>query len=95
MDRRRWVSTAGWTVAIIFGLATGVAVQRLWMVRADVEELAEHLATLDTAPESTLVYDAKNELVSALFEEHRIGVLRGIGGPRILARGDVLPEPPR
>ena len=73
MHPRRWISAAGWTVAIMFGLATGVAVQRLWVVRADVEELAEHLV-LEAGPESTLVYDTNNELVSALFEQHRIGV---------------------
>ena len=70
---RRWVVVAGWTLAILFGLATGAVVQRLWAVRGDVERLAEHM-TIDAGPESTLVYDANDQLITALFEEHRIAV---------------------
>jgi penicillin-binding protein 1A len=70
---RRWVVVAGWTLAILFGLATGAVVQRLWVVRGDVERLAEHLS-IDAGPESTLVYDANDQVITALFEEHRIAV---------------------
>lgn len=73
MESRRWIATTGWTLAILFGLATGIVVQRLWVLRADVEELAQHLV-IDHAPESTLVYDANDELVSAVYQEHRIAV---------------------
>ena len=62
-----------WTVLIVLGLATGVAVHRLWEFRRGLERLADRL-TLDVGPESTLLYDANNNLVSALFEEHRIAV---------------------
>jgi penicillin-binding protein 1A len=55
------------------GVATGAAVHRLWDFRVSVERLADQL-TLDSGPESTLLYDGQNNLVSALFEEHRIGV---------------------
>ena len=50
-----------------------LAVHRLWQLRSELERLADRL-TLDVGPESTLLYDANNNLVSALFEEHRIAV---------------------
>ena len=62
-----------WALLVVLGVAAGVAVQRLWMFRGELERLASRL-TLDVGPESTLIYDANNNLVSALFEEHRIGV---------------------
>jgi 1A family penicillin-binding protein len=62
-----------WSVLIALGVATGAAVHRLWEFRSQLERLADQL-TLDAGPESTLLYDANNNLVSALFEEHRIAV---------------------
>lgn len=60
-------------VLLVLGIATGLVVQRLWILRAEVEQLADQLK-LDAGPESTLLYDADNELVAAVFEQHRIGV---------------------
>jgi 1A family penicillin-binding protein len=60
-------------VLIVLGVLTGLVVHRLWMFRDGVEKLADRL-TLNVGPESTLLYDTNNNLVSALFEEHRIGV---------------------
>src|SRR5688572_7700841 len=71
--KRRALVYVAWTVLIVLGVATGVAVHRLWEFRRGVERLADQL-TLDSGPESTLIYDANNNLVSALFEEHRIAV---------------------
>src|SRR5262245_43975228 len=62
-----------WGVLIVAGVAAGAAVHRLWQMRSDLEQLADRL-TLDAGPQSTLLYDTNNELVSALFEEHRIAV---------------------
>ena len=62
-----------WLVLIAAGVATGLAVHQLWEFRNGLERLADGL-TLDAGPESTLIYDANNNLVSALFEEHRIAV---------------------
>jgi membrane peptidoglycan carboxypeptidase len=45
----------------------------LWEFRNSVEQLSDEL-TLDAGPESTLLYDGNDELVSAVFEEHRITV---------------------
>jgi membrane peptidoglycan carboxypeptidase len=62
-----------WSVLLVLGVATGAAVHRLWEFRNQLERLADRL-TLDAGPESTLLYDANNNVVSALFEEHRIAV---------------------
>jgi penicillin-binding protein 1A len=62
-----------WTLLIVCGLATGLAVHQLWEFRRGVEKLADRL-TLDVGPESTLLYDTNNNLISALFEEHRIAI---------------------
>jgi penicillin-binding protein 1A len=70
---RQALTYAAWTVLIVLGVATGIAVHRLWDFRNGLERLADRL-TLDVGPESTLLYDANNNLVSALFEEHRIAV---------------------
>ncbi|HXG87769.1 MAG TPA: PBP1A family penicillin-binding protein [Vicinamibacterales bacterium] len=70
---RQTLVYAAWAVLVVIGIATGVAVQKLWVFRSGLERLADRL-TLDVGPESTLIYDANNNLVSALFEEHRIAV---------------------
>ena len=58
---------------IVAGAVAGLAMHRLWEFRNGLERLAEQL-TLDVGPESTLIYDANNNLISALFEQHRITV---------------------
>jgi 1A family penicillin-binding protein len=73
VERRTVGIALVWTLVMSLGVVTGAAVHRLWDLRAEVERLADQL-TLDTGPESTLIYDSNNNLVSALFEEHRIGV---------------------
>ncbi len=74
MFRRRPVlMTVAWAVVIACGIAAGVAVHRLWQFRNELERFASRLA-LDVGPESTLIFDNNNNLVSALFEEHRIAV---------------------
>src|SRR5690349_3935764 len=70
---RRTLHTIVWGVVIALSMGAGVAVQRLWTLRLDLESLASRL-TIDAGPESTLLYDAHDGVISALFEEHRIGV---------------------
>ena len=72
MARRALVWIA-WMVLIAAGALAGLAMHRLWEFRSGLERLADQL-TLDAGPESTLIYDSNNNLVSALFEEHRIAV---------------------
>ena len=73
IERRRIGMALAWALILLCGVATGAAVHRLWDLRTSIEQLADQL-TLDAGPESTLIYDGSNNLVSALFEEHRIGV---------------------
>jgi 1A family penicillin-binding protein len=74
MRKQHSVTTiVAWTLLIVLGLVSGFAVHQLWQFRTGVERLADRL-TLDVGPESTLLYDANNNLVSALFEEHRMSV---------------------
>ena len=62
-----------WVVVVAAGFAAGVATQQLWTLRQEIEELAGRI-TLDGSPASTLLFDANDELVSALFVEHRLPV---------------------
>ena len=80
--RTAWLSLA-WTLIVVMGVGAGAAVHGLWEFRSAVERLADQL-TLDTGPESTLLYDANDNVVSALFEEHRIGVRLGEISPHLV-----------
>jgi penicillin-binding protein 2D len=73
IERRTVGMALVWALIGVMGVATGAAVHRLWVFRDSIERLADQL-TLDTGPESTLLFDGNNNLVSALFEEHRIRV---------------------
>jgi 1A family penicillin-binding protein len=70
---RRALVSITWVVLIAAGALAGLAMHRLWEFRSELERLADQL-TLDVGPESTLIYDSNNNLVSALFEEYRIAV---------------------
>ena len=71
---RRVAGLAVLSVLLIgLGGGAGIAVHRLWEFRNSIERLADEL-TLDAGPESTLLYDRSDQLVSAVFEEHRITV---------------------
>ncbi len=71
--RRQALITVAWGLLITLCLATGLAIHRLWTFRAEIETLANRLS-LNVGPESTLLYDSNNNLISALFEQHRIAV---------------------
>src|SRR4029453_19289198 len=71
--RRQALMTVAWGVLIALCLGTGLVVHRLWKFRAEIENLATRLS-LEVGPESTLLYDNNNNLISALFEQHRIAV---------------------
>ena len=73
IERRTAGMTLVWALIMVMGVATGAVVHRLAHLRNDIERLADQL-TLDMGPQSTLIYDGDDHLVSALFEEHRIGI---------------------
>lgn len=62
-----------WGVLIVMGAAAGTAVHRLWDLRNGIESLADQLS-LEIGPESTLLFDANEQVLSAIYEEHRIAV---------------------
>lgn len=62
-----------WTLVVALSLGAGVTVQRLWELRAELEELASRLE-LDAGPESTLLFDANDQPFAALYDEHRMTV---------------------
>jgi 1A family penicillin-binding protein len=62
-----------WLLILVSGVATGAVMHGLWDFNERIARLADQL-TLETGPESTLLYDGQNNVVSALFEEHRIAV---------------------
>jgi len=61
------------TVLIALSIAAGAALYSIWQIRQDVDRVAARF-TLDPGPQSTLIFDAKDHLISALYKEHRIPV---------------------
>jgi penicillin-binding protein 1A len=60
-------------LVMALSFATGVALYEIWQIKQDVDAVAERF-TIDPGPQSTLIYDSKDRLISALYREHRIPV---------------------
>lgn len=54
-------------------VAAGTTAYAAWQIKQDVDAVAARF-TLDPGPQSTLIYDAKDRLISTLYKEHRIPV---------------------
>ena len=61
------------TFLIALVIAAGAVLYTIWQIKQDVDEVARRF-TLDPGPQSTLIYDSKDRLFSALYREHRIPV---------------------
>src|SRR5688500_7988948 len=61
------------TVLIVLSVAVGAALYTIWQIKQDVDAVAAR-CTLDPGPQSTLIYDSKDRLISSLYKEHRIPV---------------------
>src|SRR5687767_11075166 len=61
------------TVLIVLSVAVGAALYQIWQIKQDVDAVAARFA-LDPGPQSTLIFDSKDQLISALYKEHRIPV---------------------
>jgi penicillin-binding protein 1A len=59
--------------AIVLSFATGIVLHEIWQIKRDVDAVAERF-TIDPGPQTTLIYDTNNRLISALYKEHRIPV---------------------
>jgi 1A family penicillin-binding protein len=60
-------------LVIALSFATGVVLYEIWQIKRDVDAVAERF-TIDPGPQSTLIYDSKDRLISALYREHRVPV---------------------
>jgi penicillin-binding protein 1A len=58
---------------IALSIAAGAALYTIWQIKQDVDAVAARF-TLDPGPQSTLIYDSKDRLISALYREHRLPV---------------------
>jgi 1A family penicillin-binding protein len=59
------------TIALL--VAAGAVLYSIWQIKQDVDAVAARF-TLDPGPQSTLIYDSKDRIISALYKEHRIPV---------------------
>lgn len=61
-------------VLIALAIAAAAVLYSIRQVKHDVDKVAARF-TLDPGPQTTLVYDSKDRVMSALFKEHRIPVI--------------------
>ena len=72
------------TLVIALSIAAGAALYTVWQIKQDVDAVAARF-TLDPGPQSTLIYDSKDRLISALYKEHRVPVtLEEMSDPPLL-----------
>jgi 1A family penicillin-binding protein len=73
------------TLLIALSIAAGVVLYTIWQIKQDVDEVAARFA-LDPGPQTTLIYDSKDRMFSALYREHRIPVtLEEMSDPLVAA----------
>lgn len=70
-ERARPVLVA--TLLIAASVAMGALLFQIWQVKQDVDALDSRL-TLDPGAQTTLVFDSKGRIISALYKEHRLPV---------------------
>ena len=70
---------------IVLSVAAGAVLFTIWQIKQDVDAVAGRFA-LDPGPQSTLIYDSKDRMFSALYKEHRIPVtLEEMSAPLVAA----------
>jgi len=62
------------TLLVVLSLAMGFALVRIYQVKQEVDEVGNRLS-LEFGPQTTLIYDSKDRVISALFREHRMPVM--------------------
>lgn len=67
---RRWFVI---TLLVAMSAGMGLALISIWQVKQDVDVIDARLK-LDSGPQTTLIFDSKNRVVSALYKEHRLTV---------------------
>jgi 1A family penicillin-binding protein len=61
------------TMLVVMSIAMGLTLFRIWQVKQEVDAFSTKL-NLDYGPQTTLIYDSKDHVISALYKEHRIPV---------------------
>ncbi len=61
------------TLLVALSLAMAFVLFRIYEIKQEVDEVGNRL-TLEFGPQTTLIYDAKDRVISALFREHRMPV---------------------
>ena len=73
------------TLLIALSIAAGAVLFTIWEIKRDVDAVAARFA-LDPGPQTTLIYDSKDRLISSLYREHRIPVtLEEMSDPLVAA----------
>ena len=62
------------TLLIVASLAMCFALVRIYQIKQEVDVIAGQLS-LEHGPQTTLIYDSKDRVISALFKEHRMPVM--------------------
>src|SRR3954468_11568043 len=68
--RRHFIVTA---LLVAVSVAMGFTLFRIWQVKQEVDAFSARL-NLDYGPQTTLIYDSKDRVISTLYKEHRIPV---------------------
>lgn len=58
---------------VVLSITAGVTGYTIWQIKADVDQATARL-TLNPGPASTVIFDAKDRPISALYKEHRLPV---------------------
>ena len=62
------------TLLIVASLAMCFALVRIFQIKQEVDQIAGQLS-LEHGPQTTLIYDSKDRVISALYKEHRLPVM--------------------
>ena len=62
------------TLLVALSLVMGFALVRIYQVKQEVDEVGNRLS-LEFGPQTTLIYDSKDRVISALYREHRMPVM--------------------
>jgi 1A family penicillin-binding protein len=71
---RRLPQTIIRAVLIAASIVMLVVLYRFWQIKLEVDEIATRLS-LEYGPRTTLIYDSKSRVISALYKEHRLPVM--------------------
>ena len=61
------------TILIALSIGMSIALVQIWRIKQEVDQSASRLS-LEYGPQTTLIYDSKNRVISALYKEHRLPV---------------------